>query len=148
MKTLLISTTLATFVATSVFAAGTPGAGFFQSWDENQDGMVTLAEITEKRENVFVTFDENGDGVITAEEYVAFDETRAADQANEAQGGKGHGNNANRVKPSIGMTLEFNDVDGNSEVSQAEFVGQSGAWFELLDRNGDGAVNSGDFGRP
>lgn len=149
MKNLLISTTLATLVATSVFAAGTPGAGFFESWDEDQNGEVTLAEITEKRENIFVTFDENGDGAITGEEYIAFDEARAADQANEGHGNNGgRGNNNRRVKPSIGMTLEFNDVDGNGEVSHAEFVGQSSAWFELLDRNGDGAVNAGDFGRP
>ena len=73
--------------------------------------------MSEKRVDVFYTFDENGDGVITAAEYVAFDEAHAADQANENEGngGGGHG------KASVGMTLDFNDVDGNGEVTSADF---------------------------
>ncbi len=142
MKTLLISTTLATLVATSAFAGGTPGAGFLESWDYDADGQVTLAEITEKRGDVFVTFDEDGDGMLTAAEYVMFDEARAADQENErGNGNGGHG------KASVGMTLEFNDVDGDGAVSQAEFVGQAEAWFAILDKNGDGVVTTADFGR-
>ncbi len=142
MKTFLISTATVALLATSV-AAGTPGSGFITNWDLDESGAVSLAEISEKRVDVFYTFDEDGDGVITGEEYVAFDEARAADQANENQGngGGGHG------KASVGMTLEFNDVDGNGEVSMEEFTGQSAAWFAILDRNGDGEVTSADFGR-
>ena len=66
---------------------------------------------------------------------------RAADQANEAGNGGGHG------KASVGMTLEFNDVDGNGEITLAEFTGQSEAWFAILDRNGDGGVTTAGFGR-
>ena len=141
MKPLLIPTALAALTATSVFAAGTPGAGFLENWDTDANGEVTLAEVAEKRADVFVTFDENGDGVLTADEYVAFDEARAADQANEkGRGNGGHG------KASVGMTLEFNDTDGNGEVTAAEFNGESEAWFSILDRNGDGVVTSADFG--
>lgn len=151
MKTFLITTTTAALLATSVAAGGTPGKGFLENWDDNADGVVTLAEVSEKRENVFYTFDEDGDGVIIGDEYVAFDEARAADQANEGGNGGGHsnGNGGNgRVKPSVGMTLEFNDVNGDGAVSFEEFTGQSAAWFALLDRNGDGGVTSADFGRP
>jgi len=143
MKPLLISTTFASLIATSVFAAGTPAAGFIENWDGDADGVITMAEIAEKRENIFVTFDENGDGILTADEYIAFDEVRAADQANEARGTSagGHG------KAAVGMTLGFNDIDGNGAVSVAEFNDRSLAWFSLLDRNGDGVVTSADFGR-
>ena len=141
MKPFLITTTAAALLATSVAAGGTPGQGFIENWDDNADGVVTLAEVSEKRENVFYTFDEDGDGVITADEYVAFDNARAADQANEGGNGGGHG------KASIGMTLEFNDGDGDGAVSFEEFTSQSEAWFAILDRNGDGEVTTADFGR-
>ena len=143
MKTFLISTAAIAMLTTSASAAGTPGAGFFNSWDGDANGVVTLAEIAEKRENIFYTFDENGDGSLTAEEYVAFDEARAADQESE-----GHGNNGGgHGKGAVGMTLDFNDVDGSGEVSMDEFIGQSAAWFAIMDRNGDGEVTSADFGR-
>ena len=142
MKPLLISTVLISLSAVSAQAAGMPGAGFLENWDANANGSVTLAEVLEKRENIFYTFDESGDGVLTSEEYVAFDEARAADQANEARnGGGGHG------KAAMGMTLGFNDDDGNGEVTMEEFIGNSEAWFALLDRNVDGVVTSADFGR-
>jgi len=143
MKTFLIATATATMLTTSAFAGGTPGAGFLENWDADANGAVTLAEVTEKRENIFYTFDESGDGVLTSEEYVAFDEARAADQENESRGngGGGHG------KASVGMTLEFNDVDGNGEVTLEEFLGNSEAWFAILDRNADGVVTTADFGR-
>jgi len=143
MKTFLIATATATMLTTSAFAGGTPGAGFLENWDADANGAVTLAEVTEKRENIFYTFDESGDDVLTGEEYVAFDEARAADQENESRGngGGGHG------KASVGMTLEFNDVDGNGEVTLEEFLGNSEAWFAILDRNADGVVTTADFGR-
>lgn len=142
MKPFFISTATIALLATSA-TAETPGSGFITNWDLDQNGAVSLAEVSEKRVDVFYTFDENGDGVITAAEYVAFDEARAADQANEnkGNGGGGHG------KASVGMTMDFNDVDGNGEVTMDEFTGQSAAWFAILDRNGDGEVTSADFGR-
>ena len=141
MKHLLLSTVFVSMLTSPILAAGNPGSGFIMNWDGDGDGVVTLAEVVEKRENVFVTFDEDGDGVLTAEEYVAFDEARAADQANEGRGNGGH------RKAAAGMTLDFNDSDGNGAVSQDEFVGHSEAWFTMLDRNADGEVSTADFGR-
>ncbi len=140
MKIFLISTATVALLATSV-AAGTPGSGFITNWDMDENGAVSLAEVSEKRMDVFYTFDDNEDGVISGAEYVAFDEARVADQENENEDNGGHG------KASVGMTIAFNDVDGNGEVTMAEFTGQSIAWFEILDRNGDGEVTSADFGR-
>lgn len=144
MKTFLTITTAAALLSASVAAAATPGAGFITNWDLDESGAISLAEVTEKRVDVFYTFDEDGDGILTAAEYVAFDEARAADQANsnQANGNAGHG------KASVGMTLEFNDINGDGSVTREEFAGQAEAWFVILDRNGDGEVTSADFGRP
>jgi len=92
-------------------------------------------------------FDENEDGMLAAAEYTLFDETRAADMANNGGGhGQGKGQGALQ-RASDGMSLAFNDTDGDGAVSEAEFIGKSGDWMELLDRNGDGVVTTDDFGR-
>ncbi len=143
MKTLTLATVTAALFATSLAAQTAPGAGFITGWDLDENGSVSFAEIVERRADVFYTFDSNEDGVLTADEYVAFDEARAADQKKEnaGNGGGGHG------KAAQGMTLEFNDVDGNGEVSREEFAQQNEAWFAILDRNGDGEVTTADFGQ-
>lgn len=149
MKRILISLGLATVLATSAAAQGNPGGHFIESWDFDADGQVTLAEATERRGDIFVTFDEDGDGVLIAAEYVAFDEARAADMESEFGAGKGHGHGQGNggQNASVGMTLAFNDTDGNGSVTSEEFVGQSTAWFMMLDRNADGTITSDDFGR-
>lgn len=124
-------------------AGGQPGAHFIESWDGDDDGQVTLAEVTERRSDIFNTFDENDDGVLSAADYVLFDETRAADQASEdhGQGGKGE------KRASVGMTLDFNDINQDGAVSREEFITRTADWFALIDRNGDGVVTTADFGR-
>lgn len=145
MKTLTLATVVAALFATSLAAQSAPGTGFITGWDMDENGSVSFAEVVERRADVFYTFDANEDGVLTADEYVAFDEARAADQENKnaenGGGGGGHG------KAAQGMTLGFNDVDGNGEVSREEFAQQNEAWFAILDLNGDGEVTTADFGK-
>lgn len=143
MKTITIFVA-AIALGTAVNAGnGQPGAHFIESWDLDEDGQVTLAEVTERRGDIFVTFDEEDDGVLSPQDYVMFDAARAADQ----EGEKGHGGGGNAQKASVGMELEFNDVDGNGSVSHDEFMSRSTDWFEILDRNQDGIITTADFGR-
>lgn len=125
---------------------GQPGAHFIESWDLDEDGQVTQAEVTERRGDIFVTFDEEDDGVLSAQDYVMFDAARASDQEDKGQGGQGHGG-GNAQKASVGMELGFNGVDGNGSVSLKEFMNRSVDWFQILDRNQDGVVTTADFGR-
>jgi Ca2+-binding EF-hand superfamily protein len=137
------------FLALSVILAaspalaqqGQPGAHFIESWDGDMDGIVTVDEATARRGDVFFMFDANEDGLIDAEEYVAFDETRARDM--EGQGS--HGQGAMR-RADEGMTLLFNDVDADGAVSREEFLGQVPAWIALMDQDGDGVITTADFG--
>jgi len=143
MKTLIATTALAALLATTAFASGNgggnPGAGFLDEWDTNTDGTVTIEEVAERRSDIFVSFDADDNGVLDADEYAFFDEARASSHDDEA----GHGGEG---KAAVGMTLPFNDVDGNGSVAIDEFVGQSGAWMALVDRNRDGVVTVQDFG--
>lgn len=157
---------------------GNPGAHFIENWDQDGDGVVTLAEVTQKRGEVFYMFDQDEDGMLSAEEYVMFDETREADMAMEAEqqgngggngknggqgnngngggkngGGGGHGNSSNgggqqggEHRGAEGMSLEFNDMDGDGQVSEEEFLTSAKAWFVTMDRNGDGEISTADFG--
>lgn len=127
---------------TAATAGEGPGAHFIENWDLDGDGQVTAEEARERRGNVFASFDANEDGFLDAEEYVTFDEARALDQAENEPRGAGRGNN----NPTNGMRLEANDRDGEGKVSEAEFLDNSAAWVEMIDRNADGVVTRADFG--
>lgn len=142
-KILTLATLASLLLAGSAMAQGNaPGAGFIENWDMDGNGAVTLEEIIEKRGEVFYMFDQEDDGVLSAENYKLFDEARAADQAQAA----GNANGGGEQRGAKGMTLEFNDDNGDGEVSRDEFVENSDEWFAIMDRNGDGEVTSADFG--
>lgn len=134
---------LVSLLATLVLAEG-KGGHFIENWDLDGDGLVTLAEAQERRSDVFSSFDANDDGQLNAEEYDQFDAAREADMK-ENGGGEGHGMGPMK-KVQAGMKRDFNDVDGDGQVSRDEFVGKSADWIALLDKNGDGAISADDMG--
>ncbi len=123
---------------------GQPGAHFIENWDVDGDGVVSLDDITTRRGDVFAAFDADENGALDASEYVYFNEARANDM--KAAAGRGNGKGLRRA--SEGMTLAFNDTNGDGEVSHAEFLSHTGDWMALLDRNSDGSITPADFGRP
>jgi len=140
--------------APAVLAQGnpqnTPGSHFIENWDADADGSVALAEIAERRDVVFTMFDQNEDDSLSAEEYVLFDETRAADMEMNA-GAHGGGNGAGQggqggQRMMQGMTMAYNDTNEDGAVSRDEFLAGSEGWFAMLDSNADGAVTPEDFG--
>lgn len=153
-------------------AQGVPGQHFLDNWDLNEDGSVSLAEAEERRSDIFASFDANEDGALDSEEYQLFDEARATDMAQSGgqqgagkqgvgkqgagkqgagkqgagkQGGGRQGGGQHRATD--GMRLQRNDLDGDGKVSRQEFLANAKGWFEMLDRNGDGVITTGDFGR-
>ena len=143
MKTITLAAALAVFATTSLAENQMPGAHFIENWDLDGDGVVSLEDIEARRDDVFYTFDSDENGALDAEEYVYFDEARANDMENNG----GHGQGKGMRRASEGMTLAFNDTDGNGEVSREEFLAHSEDWLAMLDRNGDGGVTTADFGR-
>jgi len=141
MKTLLLSAAIVAGAAAAL-AQGMPGLHFVENWDLDADGQVTLAEATERRGDVFLSFDSDDDGYLTAEEYAMFDEARANDMADM----DGHAMGAMKQAEG-GMSMMFNDSDKDGRVSRDEFVGNTGGWIAMMDRNGDGVVTTADFGR-
>lgn len=142
MKTLSIVAAALMISGTAALAQqGNPGAHFIENWDLDSNGSVSLEEVIEKRGDVFVTFDADNNGVLSAEEYVAFDEARAADMARM---GGGHGKGMMAMEAP--MERGFNDADGDGLVSAAEFAASSPTMFARMDRNGDGVITTDDFG--
>ena len=138
---LSITATAFVLTASAALAQTTPGDQFMQAWDLNGDGTATLAELQDMRGNVFASFDENDDGVLDAEEYVLFDEARAADVANYQDDQR-----AQMQKVADGMSLAASDLDADGRVSREEFLKGVEPWFTALDRNADGGVTLEDFG--
>ncbi len=122
---------------------GQPGAHFIENWDMNEDGHVSLADVVEKRGEIFVMFDQDENGLLNDAEYDLFDETRRIDMQENAGGHKkGQMRNVNKA-----MMRDFNDVNGDGMVSQEEFIARAEAWFKMMDRTGDGIVTAEDFSR-
>ncbi|KPU84486.1 hypothetical protein JI58_03560 [Marinosulfonomonas sp. PRT-SC04] len=147
MKRILLLTA-AIALGTAVSAQqGNPGGHFFENWDENADGQVTLAEATTKRGEIFFTFDEDDDGVLSASDYVIFNEARDNDHATLEASGQRQGRGRGPDHENQGMTMEFNDINGDGQVSRDEFMARTDQWFAMMDRNSDGIINRADFGR-
>jgi len=132
---------LAALIPLSVAAQGAPGSHFIESWDLNADGTVTLAELEEKRGDVFYMFDADENGMLDADEYASFDEVRAADMENQGDHAQGK---MGRVQE--GMQMTFNDANGDGQVSEAEFLAKAADWLTIIDRDESGDVTSADFG--
>lgn len=139
MKLTTITFFAATLLPLSALAQNAPGAHFIENWDQDGDGVVTLAEAEQRRGDVFFTFDANEDTFLDSEEYAMFDEARANDMA-----GRGNGNGMRRAQE--GMTMAFNDVDADGKVAQDEFIARTADWIALLDRDGDANITAQDFG--
>lgn len=122
---------------------GNPGGNFIEKWDANEDGQVTMVEATDRRGDIFTTFDEDDNGFLSTSDYAMFDEARANDHATMKQAGQGRGPN----REDQGMTMDFNDIDGDGQVSRDEFITRTYDWFATMDRNDDGIVTTADFGR-
>jgi len=139
-----LSVAAALFLGTAAFAQqGKPGAHFIENWDLDEDGQVTFAEAKEKRGDLFTMFDQDEDSRLSDAEYDLFDETRRADMDENAGGHKkGPMRGVDKA-----MMREFNDVNGDGQVSRDEFVGRTGDWFTKMDRTGDGVVTTQDFAR-
>ena len=128
---------------TAGLAAAAPGDHFIMNWDLDGDGSVTRAEIETRRQDVFYAFDNDQNGALDAGEYVFFDQARANDMANEP----GHGQGGGMQFADEGMSLAFNDADGDGVVSNDEFIAKAADWLILMDRDGSGDITSADFGR-
>lgn len=132
MKHFLIAATLAC-VATTASAQQTPMQAFFTTWDLNSDGKVTHHEATQVREQLFKTFDVNKNRYLSAEEFDALN-------ASHVNGGF--------KKADRGLSLTYNDVDRDGQVSKDEFVSQMSNWFAFWDSDDDNFITADDFARP
>lgn len=140
-NTLTLTAVALVLMTGSAFAQGKPGAHFIENFDLDEDGVVTLAEVLEKRTDIFYMFDQDENGVLSSEEYDMFDEVRAADHEQEGHsGGQGQGNQGE------GMAREVTDLNGDGVVAQEEFMTAAQDWFQGKDRNRDGVITTADFG--
>ena len=101
MKTIFLTTALI-FPMAAFAGDGQPGSHFIENWDLDANGIVTLAELTEKRGDVFYTFDSDDDGILTAEEYSYFDDARKGRHGKQRRAyGRQNGQSADRYDTGV-----------------------------------------------
>lgn len=149
MKLHVLAALTAILPGGAALAAGTGGGAgfaphFIENWDLDGDGQVSRDEARERRGDIFFMFDNDEDGALNSEEYDLFDETRATDMENA---GMGRGLRAPEGSPAQLLSRDYTDADHDGQVTREEFMTATDAWFDRVDRNGDGVITVDDFGR-
>ena len=103
------------------------GASLLDSFDTNDDGKLTQAEIDDSRKANLARFDGNGDGALTLEEYQALW--------------------ADAMRRMMVRQFQANDADGDGRVTVEEFTVRFEDVVVELDRNGDGELTRDELRR-
>lgn len=137
----VLATSIGVLAGSHVWAAEGTGVGFMETWDLDNDGMVSLEEAQRGRTALFAKYDTNGDGLLDAAEYkkisMGGQKTRSAAPV--------EGQVKNSEDASMLMGLDLNDINGDGQVSAGEFMSNSGAWVDLMDDNKDGGLTAEEF---
>lgn len=91
---------------------------FFETYDTNNDGVVTTADIETKRKADFSKADTAGDGMITLEEWKVFAAERAAERGNDR---------------TVRMFQRF-DANGDGQVTREDFLAQAERMTARMDK--------------
>lgn len=108
---------------------------FFNTYDLDGDGVVTMADFMEVRDLGYRDRDADGDNKVVAEEYVA--EYTARLDADLAATRKGQISQA-------WVRFEVLDTDKDGILTQEEFQATGKRMFDRLDTNKDGIVDGND----
>jgi Ca2+-binding EF-hand superfamily protein len=106
---------------------GMGGMGLIDSFDTNNDGKVTQAEIDAARDQRRTQFDRDGNGALSLEEY--------------------QGLWLDAMRPRMVRQFQSHDTDGNGSVTAEEFRERYADVVRNLDRNNDGEVTMDELRR-
>jgi EF hand len=101
---------------------------WFDSFDQNKDGILTPDEIRSVSAKLFVRMDANGDGSLTVEEYVfgiPEDHKQELERARTRfnimdRNGDGRATQEEFIEFGL-RVIQLGDTDGNGQLSRAEF---------------------------
>lgn len=133
---------------------------FMSNWDLDSNGAVTLAEVRERRDNVFSSFDSNEDGYLDAEERGTMAEMRDTEHASmanegiERPRGLGHGQ-GNGMGPGKGrgmqghgkgQGMQGHGMQGRGMDGQFRMNAEAGMHDgRMIDADGDGKFSHDEF---
>ena len=98
-----------------------------ETYDSNEDGKLTQAEIDGVRAERLASFDGNGDGQLNLQEYEALW--------------------LDAMRERMVDRFQRHDDDGDGQVTAEEFGERVSRMVARLDRNGDGEISREDFRR-
>lgn len=98
---------------------------FIRMMDTDEDGKVSLKEITDEQKRLVAAADVNGDGKLSVKEF------------------RRRGHWFMRMRATT--LFDLMDVDGDGQLTADEITGPSARWFKRYDGNGDGVLASDEL---
>ncbi len=105
--------------------AGMPAARMIERFDRNGDGEVSQADVDAVRAERLAAFDTDGNGVLSLEEYEALW--------------------LDAMRTQMVQGFQRLDVDGDTGVTEAEFLAPYARLVERFDRDGDGVITEDEI---
>jgi len=128
-------------------------AAQFTEWDKNRDGVLQGNEWTGPRA-LFHQLDRDANSVLSRQEYMDIEGVQAADRTGsifadpvQPQRERRGTRVGSRVDPERNRRWRALDTDGDGVLSQDQWTGDQ-HWFDLLDRDNNGAVTSAEYLTP
>jgi hypothetical protein len=103
------------------------GSGLLDTYDTNDDGKLTQAEIDAARQANLTKFDSDANGALTLAEYQALW--------------------ADAMRRAMVRQFQAHDADGDGSITVEEFTVRFADVVETLDRNGDGELTRDELRR-
>lgn len=112
----------------------------FDRTDSDKDAVITLDEVTVREKEIYKAMDADGSGFVTRDEFLTYKVGRPVQISDELKKKIIAG-----IEAGDQMAFAVIDVNGDGQITIAEFAAFSDVEFEIFDADQDGRLTPGEY---